>query len=54
MGYNDTVHLAKVMAPPRVTDSDVLAMWKRMEARIPHVRVAKAKFRFRQQVRTSK
>jgi len=31
--YNDTVHSATDMAPSRVTDSDVLAIWKRMEAR---------------------
>jgi len=31
--YNDRVHSATVMAPSRVIDSDVLAIWKRMEAR---------------------
>ena len=32
-GYNDTVHSATGMAPSRVIDSDVLAIWKRMVAR---------------------
>jgi len=47
--YNDTVHSATCMAPSRVTDSDVLAIWKRMEDRRPGVGVAKAKFRLGQQ-----
>jgi len=28
--YNDTVHSSTRMAPSRVTDSDILAIWKRM------------------------
>jgi len=54
MAYNDTVHSATGMAPSRVTDSYVLAIWKRMEARRRGVRVAKAKFRVGQHVRTGK
>ena len=30
--YNDTVHSTTCLASSRVTDSDVLAIWKRMEA----------------------
>jgi len=52
--YNDTVDSAKGMAPSRVTDSDILPIWKRMEARRHSVRVAKAKFRVEQRVRISK
>jgi len=42
------------MAPSRVTDSDVLAVWKGKEVHRRHVRVAKAKFRAGQRVRISK
>jgi len=42
--YNDTVHSTTGVAPSRVTDSDVLAIWK-MDGRKRSVRVAKAKFR---------
>jgi hypothetical protein len=28
--YNNTVHTATGMAPSKVTDSDILAIWKRM------------------------
>jgi len=52
--YNDTVHSATGMAPSRVTDSDVLTIWNRMEARRRGVRVAKAKFRVEQQARISR
>ena len=31
--YNNTVHSTTGMAPSRVTDSDVLAIWKKMEGR---------------------
>jgi len=31
--YNDTVHTTTGMAPSRVTDSDVLAIWCRMDAK---------------------
>ena len=52
--YNDTVHSTTCMEPSRFTDSDVLAIWKRM-ARRRRVRVAKAAtFREGQHVRISK
>jgi len=31
VGYNAAVHSSTVMAPASVTDSDVLAIWKRMQ-----------------------
>jgi len=52
--YNDTVHSATGMAPSRVTDFEVLAIWKKMEGRRRGVRFAKTKFRVRQHVRISK
>ena len=52
--YNDTVHTTTVMAPSRVTDAEVLTLWRRMEARRLRVRVATAKFRVGQHVRISK
>jgi len=54
--YNDTVHSTTGMALSRVTDSDVLAIWKRMKvARSGRFRVAKtAAFRVGQHVRISK
>ena len=53
--YNDTVHSTTGMAPSRVTDSDVLAIWKPMEAAREGVRVAKsATFRVGQYVRICK
>jgi len=35
--YNDTVHSATGMAPSRVTDSDVLAIWQRKNKHIRRV-----------------
>jgi len=43
--YNDTLHSETGMAQSRATDSDVLGIWKRMEARRRGVRFAKAGFR---------
>jgi len=51
--YNDTVHSTTGMAPSRVTDSDVLAIWKRMNSRRRHIRVAKVIFSVGQHVRIS-
>ena len=48
--YNDTVHPTTGMAPSRVTDSDVLAKWKRKNRR-SRIRV---KFSAGQHVRNSK
>jgi len=42
------------MAPSRVTDADVLTIWRRMEARRLRVRVMTAKFRVGQHVKISK
>ena len=50
--YNDTVHTKTGMAPLRVTDSDVHAIWKRMNHR--RIRVAKVKFSVGQHVRINK
>jgi hypothetical protein len=52
--YNDTVHKTTGMAPSRVTDADVLTIWRRVEARRLRLRVATAKFRVGQHVRISK
>jgi len=52
--YNDTVHTTTGIAPSKVTDSDILHIWKRMNTkrvRIPSVGV---KFRLGQHVRISK
>ena len=52
--YNDTVHSTTVMAPSRVTDADVLAIWRRKEAKRQRFRVTTAKIRVGQHVRISK
>ena len=52
--YNDPVLSTTGMAHSRVTDSGVLAIWKRMEARRRGVHVAKAMFRVGKDVRISK
>jgi len=52
--YNFTVHTTNGMASSRVTDCDVLAIWRRMEARRQRVRVATAQFRVGQHVRFSR
>ena len=52
--YNDTVHSKIGTATSRVTDSDVLCIWKRMEAARGSVRVEKATFLVGQHVRISK
>jgi len=52
--YNDTVHTATGVAPSRVTDSDVFAIWTRVEARSRGVRVEKPEFRVGQHVRISR
>ena len=52
--YNDTVHTTTGIAPSKVTDSDILNIWKRMNAnrlRIPSVKI---KFHVGQHVRISK
>ena len=53
-GYNATVHGSTSMAPANVTDSDVLALWKRMQNRRGKVRVKEARYSVGQHVRISK
>jgi len=52
--YNDTVHSTTGMAPSKVTDTDVLAIWKKMNKNIRRVRTIRAKFKVGQHVRISK
>jgi len=53
--YNDTVHSTTGMAPSLVTHSDILALWKKMEAkRRRRIRVAKVRFSVGQHVRIRK
>jgi len=52
--YNDTVQSTTGMAPSRVTESDVHAIWKRMNRRRRRIRVAKVNFSVGQHVRISK
>ena len=52
--YNDTVHTTTGMAMLRVIYADVLAIWRRIDARRQRVGVASAKFRVGQYVRISK
>jgi len=49
--YNDTLHSMTSIAPSRETQSDVLAIWKRMNRRRRSIRVAKVKFSVGQHVR---
>ena len=51
--YNDTVHCTTGMAPSKVTDSDVLAIWKKINKK-HRVRSVRAKFRVEKHVRISK
>ena len=51
-GYNATVHSSTGIAPANVTDSDVLAIWKRLQKK--RTRVIKAKYTVGQHVRISK
>ena len=52
--YNDTFHRANIMAPSKVTDSDIFAIWNMMRARQSAVKRAVAKFRVGQRVRINK
>ena len=52
--YNDTVHSSTGMAPSRVTDSDILATWKRMNEKRLRIRAVRAKFRAGKHVRIRK
>ena len=52
--YNDTVHSTTGMAPSKVTDSDILAIWNRMRSRHSGIRRAAVRFRIDNHVRISK
>jgi transposase InsO family protein len=52
--YNGTVHSSIGMAPSRVRDSNVLAIWKRMQAKRSRIRVTLPKFHMGQHVRISR
>ena len=52
--YNATVHATTGMAPAKVTDSDVLAIWRRMNDKRKRIRTVRPKFRVGQTVRISK
>jgi len=52
--YNDTVHSTTGLAPSDWTDSEVLAIWKRMNSRRRRIRFTKVKFSVGQHVRISK
>jgi hypothetical protein len=52
--YNDTFHSTTGMAPSKVTDTDVLAIWKKMNKNIRRVRTIRAKFKVGQHVRIGK
>jgi hypothetical protein len=53
-GYIETVDSTPGMAPTRVTDSDVLAIWQRMNEKRDGILIAQPKFRVGQNVRISK
>ena len=52
--YNATVHSATGLAPSRVTDSDILAIWRRMNDKRSRARTVKAKSSVGQHLRISK
>jgi len=53
-GYNATVHGTTAMAQARVTDSDVLTIWDRMNKKRSLIPTARPKFSVGQHVRISK
>jgi hypothetical protein len=53
-GYNNSIHSATGKAPAQVTDSDILAIWQRINKRHGRARTAKARFSVGQHVRISK
>jgi hypothetical protein len=53
-GYNDTVHSTTGMAPSKVTDTDILKIWRKMRAKQTSVSRAPAKFKVGQHVRIRK
>jgi len=52
--YNATVHSTTGMPPARVTDSDILTIWKRMNKKRGRIPIAQPKFRVGQHVRINK
>jgi hypothetical protein len=52
-GYNATVHSSTGMPPANITDSDVLAIWKRMQTKQSRVHTKRTKYRVEQHVRIS-
>jgi hypothetical protein len=50
-GYNATVHSTTGMVPGQVSDSDVLAIWERMNEKRGRVPIARPKLRVGQHVR---
>ena len=53
-GYNDTVHSTTGMAPSKVTDSDILAIWNKMRSTHSSIRRTAVRFSVGQNVRISK
>jgi hypothetical protein len=53
-GYNDTFHSTTGMTPSKVTDTDILKIWRTMRAKLNSICRAPAKFRVGQHVRISK
>jgi len=53
-GYNATVHSTTCMPPARVTDSDILMTWERMNVRKSRIPTARATFRVGHHVRMNK
>ena len=43
-GYNASVHISTGIAPASITDSDVLAIWKKMKNKQGKVRIKKATY----------
>jgi len=54
IGYNSTVHSTTGMPPALVTDSDVLAIWKKMKEKRSRIHIARPKVHVVQHVRISR
>jgi hypothetical protein len=52
-GYNATVHGSIGMAPAKVSDSDILALWERMQRKRSKVPVKTARYSVGQHVRSA-
>jgi hypothetical protein len=53
-GYNDTVHSTTGMAPSKVTDTDILKIWRKMRTKQSSIRSAAVKLKLGQHVPISK